>query len=555
MDVAHGKGIDLLSEVALTKEAQMKEVTKKSLRDFHKSHPRGSGSVAEKPPSVEKITPPVTSEGTGDKPGVPDVTKYESTENDDDDEVKDDDEVDDNDDDKSKGDEDRGIGSDDVQDMKADVGMTDAQQKKECLKITQEQVVEDAHVIIMKNTEVPVTISSRSPDLASKFLKNLDIPPADTEIVSPLDVHVHHEVPRIHTFTLLVVSVSSTPTPLPTTETTNIPPSILDFSLVFRFNDRVIALEKDVAELKNDPLHTQVTTLVDDHLDTRMGATRKEFMNFLSASLTDRITEQVKNQLPQILPDEVSNFASPVIENMIQESLNQVNLEKASSQPHLTYEAAATLTEFELKKILIDKINSSESYLIAPEHRECYDAEMTRIKFKVGDTDMPQGQEGNQGNDNDEPMTETSSRRAWFTKRLHPQEPTDPDWNEDKTPHKGPTQNWLKTLAASTSTEHPSDTYVFTVKMEILLEPASNKLLKSQDHKMGRLHDDAKRLCLVDDLKKLKDHIYVKTKELALSKVNDHYINSQVNDKCSRLQVQDRSECISMLSLNNCKLE
>nr|GEZ71843.1 hypothetical protein [Tanacetum cinerariifolium] len=65
---------------ALTEEAQMKEVRKKSLRDFHKSHPSGSGSVAEKPPSVKKITPPITSEGTGDKPGVPDVTKDESTE-------------------------------------------------------------------------------------------------------------------------------------------------------------------------------------------------------------------------------------------------------------------------------------------------------------------------------------------------------------------------------------------------------------------------------------------------------------------------------------------
>nr|GEX36969.1 hypothetical protein [Tanacetum cinerariifolium] len=58
---------------------------------------------------------------------------------------------------------------------------------------------------------------------------------------------------------------------------------------------------------------------------------------------------------------------------MIEESLNQVNLEKASSQPQSTYEAAATLTEFELKKILIDKMNTSKSYLTAPEHQECYD--------------------------------------------------------------------------------------------------------------------------------------------------------------------------------------
>ncbi|GKF60303.1 hypothetical protein Tco_0177089, partial [Tanacetum coccineum] len=80
VDVAHGKGIELLSDVALTKEAQMKEVHKKSLRDFHKTHPSGSGTVAEDPPRVSKITPAVTSEGTGEKPGVPDVTNDDSSE-------------------------------------------------------------------------------------------------------------------------------------------------------------------------------------------------------------------------------------------------------------------------------------------------------------------------------------------------------------------------------------------------------------------------------------------------------------------------------------------
>nr|GEU56490.1 hypothetical protein [Tanacetum cinerariifolium] len=73
-------------------------------------------------------------------------------------------------------------------------------------------------------------------------------------------------------------------------------------------------------------------------------------------------------------------------------------------------------------------------------------------EFEVRDTNTPQGQEGNQGNDNDEPRTESASRRSWFTKPSRPQEPTDLDWNENKTPQKGPTQNWLMTLVASTST-------------------------------------------------------------------------------------------------------
>ncbi|GJZ45987.1 retrovirus-related pol polyprotein from transposon TNT 1-94 [Tanacetum coccineum] len=72
-------GIDLLSKVALAEEAQYEEVRKKSLREFHKTHPSGSGTVTKIAPSAAKIKPSVINEGTGVKPGVPDVTE-ESTE-------------------------------------------------------------------------------------------------------------------------------------------------------------------------------------------------------------------------------------------------------------------------------------------------------------------------------------------------------------------------------------------------------------------------------------------------------------------------------------------
>ncbi|GJR64213.1 hypothetical protein Tco_0010278 [Tanacetum coccineum] len=61
---------------------------------------------------------------------------------------------------------------------------------------------------ITKKTKVPVTSSSHSSDLASKFLNFSDIPHVDAEIVSPLDIYVHHGVPRTQAPTLLTVSVS-----------------------------------------------------------------------------------------------------------------------------------------------------------------------------------------------------------------------------------------------------------------------------------------------------------------------------------------------------------
>ncbi|GJR81016.1 hypothetical protein Tco_0151801 [Tanacetum coccineum] len=132
---------------------------------------------------------------------------------------------------------------------------------------------------------------------------------------------------------------------------------------------------------------------------------------------------------------------------MVTESLEHAVLAKESSQPKSTYEVAASLTEFELKKILIDKMDESQSYLIATEHRECYDGLIKRqvsIKssrksvqteepeFKVADSDMPQNQDENL-------------------------EPTNPDWNVVKTPQQGPTQTWLTTLASSA--DKPSKTF------------------------------------------------------------------------------------------------
>ncbi|GKD39643.1 hypothetical protein Tco_1259850 [Tanacetum coccineum] len=266
----------------------------------------GSGTSTEKPLSVEKITPTVTSKGTGDKPGVPDVIEDDSTEckseswgNDKDDinneqeasdegsgqeneseeqesdseqdEESDDDyqeeeEVDQENEsevDKIESDEDKGMDDTTHQfDDDVDARLEEPTQtgKEIVQETTQEQVVDDAHVTITtvtKKTGVPITSSSCSSDLASKFLNFLDIPQTDAEIVSPLDVYVHHEVPRTQapTLTILVSVITesspiftnipqssqtftpppilTTPTLPPTIETTNPLSTFPDFASVF----------------------------------------------------------------------------------------------------------------------------------------------------------------------------------------------------------------------------------------------------------------------------------------------------------------------------------
>ncbi|GJX77403.1 hypothetical protein Tco_0324214 [Tanacetum coccineum] len=129
-------------------------------------------------------------------------------------------------------------------------------------------------------------------------------------------------------------------------------------------------MEKEVAELKKDPLHTQVTTLVDDHLDARLGAIRDEFMNHLSTSITARITEQVKIQLPKILPKEVSNFAPLEIQRMTIFSIyGKVYSLKRSRKDKDKYEDPSTGSDRGLKKRKTSKDSESAKGPKAKESR------------------------------------------------------------------------------------------------------------------------------------------------------------------------------------------
>ncbi|GKD25452.1 hypothetical protein Tco_1231666 [Tanacetum coccineum] len=358
VDVTRDKGIELLSHVALNEDAQFEEVQRKGMRDFHKTHPSDSGAVKIIPSGNDEDNSNNEQESSSedsdqnndnddDKTQSDNENKSNSehktkenesgsesdqdkNEEDEDDEeqVKDElvktpsNDFDDEDEtkitNKAEGDEDEEIDYttsqlyDDVdirlnEPVNSDKGfvqeegtnaeMTNIQQGNENPEIL--QVIEDAHVtlsIIPQKTEVPVTSSSHSSNLAAKFLNFSDIPHTDAEIVSPIDVHVHHEVPSHQTPTLLTVPVSvisdsslvfftvipqslpsftsqpqqSTPTPPPTTEATNPQSALPNFASVFQFNNGVTSLEKEVVELKKDPLHTQLTALVDNHLDARL---------------------------------------------------------------------------------------------------------------------------------------------------------------------------------------------------------------------------------------------------------------------------------------------
>ncbi|GJX43587.1 hypothetical protein Tco_0260263 [Tanacetum coccineum] len=79
------KGIELLSDAALLEDAQLKKALKKSRQETHKLYASGLSEGADfesKVPDKSKSKSSDTSEGTGVTPGVPNVSKADSSESD-----------------------------------------------------------------------------------------------------------------------------------------------------------------------------------------------------------------------------------------------------------------------------------------------------------------------------------------------------------------------------------------------------------------------------------------------------------------------------------------
>ncbi|GKC09753.1 hypothetical protein Tco_1001363 [Tanacetum coccineum] len=412
---------------SLLEATRFKKALKKSKQEAHKLHASGSG------------------DGVGSQPKVPDESQDKitgdseddnSNDDDSDDVTNDDDDVVDSDADgdneasdseRTDSDEDKNpnlnqnddeeeeyeeeylrtpdnyeFSNDDDEYEDVNVRLKDAEHEKEGKG--------DADMTDVK-TEGPMQSSSVSSDFARQFLNLDNVPPVDNEFISMMNVKVHHEEPSTQTPSFLTILVTvipetsiaaaptippkippiaplpqqstPTPTPAPTTDTTTTSIlALLDFSSLFDFDQR-----SQIPAMIN----AQHSTRLEDSIqkafrsyttkfEKKAQGEKQRYIDLIEKSVKDIIKDEVKSQLPQILPKEVSDYATLVIQRTITESFENV-LAKSSSQPKSTYEAATSLTEFELKKILLDKMQKSKSYQGAQEYKELYDGLVKSYKL------------------------------------------------------------------------------------------------------------------------------------------------------------------------------
>ncbi|GJS09378.1 hypothetical protein Tco_0366174 [Tanacetum coccineum] len=288
----------------------------------------------------------------------------------------------------------------------------------------------------------------------SSIDEGASVKPGVPDIASLMDTIACTEEPSGQTSTLFTVPITVIPTTIPlppyffnpltqqttptTSEATTVVPALLDFASVFRFNDRVTNLERDLSELKQVDQYAQAISLIPAIIDRYMD-------NKLGEAIHEAIQEEVKTQLPNILPKAVLDFATLVIERNVTKSLEADVLARSSSQPKSTYEADASLSEYELTKILLDNMEESKSHLRADYKKELYDA---LVKYYNTDKDLfnTYGEEFDTGNNDEQPKDEAAPKNNWFKK---PERPLtlDSDWNKRQHVDFRPPQTWISVIA------------------------------------------------------------------------------------------------------------
>ncbi|GJV88798.1 hypothetical protein Tco_1532736 [Tanacetum coccineum] len=316
------------------------------------------------------------------------------------------------------------LGNEDAEMIHDDQGGADEHNVPQESGFVQEE--EDAHMTLTtvhdsQKTKGPMQSSSVSSDFTSKLLNLENISPADNEIASLMDTTIHHEEPSSQTSSLHTVPITVIPevtstftttipppppffnplqqhatlTPKPTTsEATTSFTKLLDFSSVFKFNERVTNLEHDLSEMKQ----------VDQE---EAQAEKQEYIDLVDTSVRTILKEEVKTQLPQILPKAVSDFATSVIKKNITESLEAAVLAKSSSQPKSTYEAAASLLDSKEKKSSSTSKGTSQS-----QHKSSgKSAHAEEPSHTVDDSGVQHNQEFDMGHTDDQPNIEATLKR------------------------------------------------------------------------------------------------------------------------------------------------
>nr|GEU52329.1 hypothetical protein [Tanacetum cinerariifolium] len=230
--------------------------------------------------------------------------------------------------------------------------------------------VKDSHVTL---TPVNLDGQQQSSSVSSQFVTSMPNPTLDVgmelifETTLQMDVQTPTSVaplpmfaPTMTPFTFATIYTTSQAPILPTTALSTIIQDLPNFSSLFGFDNRLRILEANFFEFMQTNQFAgavfAIPGIVQRYMDQRMNEAK---------IIKEQVKEQVKVQVSKILPR---------IEQTVNEQLQAEVLTRSFHSSKTSYDVAVDLSEMELKKILIEKMEGNKE-TVTLKRRRNYDAD------------------------------------------------------------------------------------------------------------------------------------------------------------------------------------
>nr|GEW96368.1 hypothetical protein [Tanacetum cinerariifolium] len=241
-----------------------------------------------------------------------------------------------------------------------------------------------------------------------------------------------------------------------------------------------------------------VVQLQTNKLREEAQAENQELINQVALTTKTTIKDQIKAQVSKIMPN---------IKKFMTESLGVKVLVRSTNQPQMAYAVTSSLSEFELKKILIDKIEANKSINRSDNQKNLYNALVESYKFdkdiitSYGDVVLLRRGQDDQDKDEDPFIgSHRGTKRRKFGKEAESSKDSRSKEKKYSSTYKDASQSPHKSSSKSTHTEEPSHTVE-----DSDMQQDQKFVTRDNDEQPAGKEFKRKRLIRADELHKFSD--------------------------------------------------
>ncbi|GKD39365.1 hypothetical protein Tco_1259572, partial [Tanacetum coccineum] len=355
--------LENISEADLTEAEQLKIITKRSRQETHSSHASGSGA----------------DEGTGVTPGVPDAPDYDSEDDiswkssdddQDDEQAQDDEDADKNDvTETTQDDEDDDDHDDDKKDQDDDdEELTESDDDGDDF-VHPKLTTHDDDIIHEEETdEDDSRISSSDDEDSDNEVEGTNVEGAKSDEEATYEEDQGNEAVQA-TQEIEDTHVTLTPVNPDGQQQSSLKALEDNFSELRQSNQYAEALSS-IPSTVEQYIATKMQEAVDVAVQLKYDRFREE-----STSANQKFLDSIDEGMRKIIKDQVKKEVSkviPKIEKLVTDQLESEVLVRSSKEANTSHAVAANLSELELKKILIDKMEANNSINRSDIQRQLY---------------------------------------------------------------------------------------------------------------------------------------------------------------------------------------